>query len=254
MFMNRRLSPGHKLGVGTIWMGRPWPMNDDKYVMPDRTEVDQYLARAYSDGVRHFDTAAAYGLAEKRLGDFLRAHPEMLEDSSTVITTKCGEQWSPENGSKTDNTLEGLVASFERSLALLPRIDILYFHKPALELLTDPKIRAQFEAWQANGFIKHIGISVSNPDLLNTLWAAGALWPPYLQVASGIIFQQAAPLEEMVAKGKILVVNAPSRERPEGMSIAEAYQTLANQPFVSTVLTGSRHHFMQTIGYFSEAK
>ena len=239
-----------KLGIGTIWMGRHWPMDNKNYTLPTKTKVNDYLEQAAQNGVRHFDTATAYGLAEARLGDFLRDHPEILQDPATIITTKCGEQWSPENGSTIDNTLEGLTASFKNSQQLLPRIDVLYFHKPTLELLTDPKIRAQFEAWQNQGLIKQVGVSVSKADLLNTLWTANALWPKYLQVASWIVFQHAVLLEAIASTGKVIVVNAPARSRPEGMSIAEAYQTLASKPFVSTVLTGSRHHLTETLGYF----
>jgi aryl-alcohol dehydrogenase-like predicted oxidoreductase len=243
-----------KLGIGTIWMGRHWPMNDKNYVSPSVREVNQYLEQAVQHGARHFDTAAAYGLAEARLGDFLKEHPELLQDPATVITTKCGEQWSPENGSTIDNSLEGLTASFDNSLTLLPRIDVLYFHKPTLEVLTDPSIRARFEAWQDEGLIKHTGVSVSNPDLLKILWAANALWPSYLQVASRIVFQHSVLLEVIASTGKVIVVNAPVRGRPAGMSIAEAYQNLTSQPFINTVLTGSRHHLRETVGYFLEAE
>jgi len=247
-----KLPAGHKLGVGTIWMGRPWPMDNQNYFSPNEAEVNAFLLTAYQAGIKHFDTAAAYGMAEQRLGQFLNQHPEVVEDREVQIATKWGEEWTPEAGSIMDNSLANCRASFARSLNCLPRIDVLYFHKPTVEALGNNEIRSVIEWWQGIGLIKYSGVSVSNPDLLSQLWDAKLLWPDWLQISSRVIWNNEPLVKDIAESGKRIVVNAPVRAMPEGKTAKEAYQELAAKPYVSTVLTGTRYHLLETIGYFSD--
>jgi len=110
--------------------------------------VDDATARATIDaalaaGVRYFDTAPHYGrgLSERRIGDALRAHPDM------VVSTKVGRLLTPDptitDDSERDGFLspmpfratydyshDGILRSFEASLHRLglARVDILLVH------------------------------------------------------------------------------------------------------------------------------
>ena len=55
----------YRLGVGTIWMGRPWPPSNDTYVRPKLDETTGFLETAFSSlGAEGcpvmLDTATAY--------------------------------------------------------------------------------------------------------------------------------------------------------------------------------------------------
>lgn len=227
-------------------------MNNPSYTLPKDEEVNAYLLTAYKAGIRLFDTAAAYGLAEQRLQQFFKQHREIKLDREVQIATKWGEEWSPETGSVSDNSPANCGASFSRSLKCLPRVDVLYFHKPTAEVLGSKVIRGVMQWWQKTGLLKQVGVSVSNPDLLSQLWGAKLLWPDWLQISSRIIWNNEPLVKEIAEAGKNIVVNAPVRGMPEGKTAKEAYQELAAKPYVSVVLTGTRYHLLETIGYFSE--
>lgn len=100
------------------------------------------MQAAWDAGIRHFDTAPFYGfgLAERRLGDFLRA-----QKSGFVLSTKVGrllrpvpEAAIPDHGFREplpftveyDYSYDGILRSLEFSFARLGlnKIDILYVH------------------------------------------------------------------------------------------------------------------------------
>jgi D-threo-aldose 1-dehydrogenase len=101
------------------------------------------IQAAWNTGIRYFDTAPHYGLglAERRLGDFLRN----VSDGSHVVSSKVGRLLTPIKGGENprygfvdplpfdeiyDYSYDGIMRSHEFSLARmgLNRIDILYVH------------------------------------------------------------------------------------------------------------------------------
>ncbi len=106
------------------------------------------LEAAWDCGVRHFDTAPHYGLglAERRLGEFLRTRPR----EEVVVSTKVGRLLRPDpdwSGGLDDAehfvvparlhrvwdvSLDGMRRSLEESLTRmgLDRADVVYLHDP----------------------------------------------------------------------------------------------------------------------------
>jgi D-threo-aldose 1-dehydrogenase len=128
-----------RLGLGTAPLGGLFtPVSD--------AEAEATIERAWALGIRHFDTAPLYGfgLAEQRLGRFLRTKPR----DSFVLSTKVGRLLRrTEGGGPTDDrhykgtpperpvfdySYDGVMRSVEESLARLglDRIDILHIHDP----------------------------------------------------------------------------------------------------------------------------
>ena len=108
-----------------------------------RDEAEATLESAWAGGVRYFDTAPRYGhgLAERRLGDFLRDK----KNETYVVSTKVGrllkavpESEVPDYGfadplpfrADYDYSYDGVMRSVEFSLARLGlnRVEILYVH------------------------------------------------------------------------------------------------------------------------------
>lgn len=107
----------------------------------DDTGAAEVLEAAWAGGLRYFDTAPHYGrgLAEQRLGQFLKGRDE------AVVSTKVGRVLSPaaapiseadgfvnpaQNDVRYDYSGDGIEESFEQSCERLgrSRIDILFVH------------------------------------------------------------------------------------------------------------------------------
>src|ERR1700761_7001338 len=126
-----------QLGLGTAPLGGLFADVSD-------ADADATIAQAWSLGVRLFDTAPLYGfgLAEQRLGSFLRAQPR----DSYVLSTKVGRLFRADETSseddhykgtsnarpKFDYSYDGVMRSVDESLARLglDRIDVLLVHDP----------------------------------------------------------------------------------------------------------------------------
>jgi D-threo-aldose 1-dehydrogenase len=137
--MKRRLG-NTALEVDTLGFGCASLGNLYRTVSP--AEATAVLDTAWSEGFRFFDTAPHYGqgLSERRIGDFLRDHP----NDHYVLSTKVGRLLQPagyqdeRHGFKSpmpfdiayDYSYDGIMRSFEDSLQRLglDRIDILYMH------------------------------------------------------------------------------------------------------------------------------
>lgn len=126
-----------RLGLGTAPLGGLFaPVTEE--------DAEATIARAWSLGVRYFDTAPLYGfgLAEQRLGRILRALPR----DAYAISTKVGRllraeataaeddhyKGAPRLRPQFDFSYDGVMRSVEESLSRLglDRIDILLVHDP----------------------------------------------------------------------------------------------------------------------------
>jgi D-threo-aldose 1-dehydrogenase len=130
-----------RLALGTATLGNLLAEMSDERAW-------EILEAAWQAGVRYFDTAPHYGLglAERRLGEFLRTRPR----EEFVLSTKVGRllrpnpTWSGELDSDEhylvparlrrvwDLGLDGMRRSLEESLERLglDRVDIVYLHDP----------------------------------------------------------------------------------------------------------------------------
>jgi D-threo-aldose 1-dehydrogenase len=139
------------------------------------------LATAWDSGVRYFDTAPHYGagLAERRLGAFLRDTPR----SEVVVSTKVGRLLVPGQGTdgddaywggpldlvrRRDYTRDGVHRSIEDSLARtgLDRFDLVLIHDPD-EHWTDAVARAYpaLEELREAGAVSAIGVGMNQWEM-----------------------------------------------------------------------------------------
>ena len=140
------------------------------------------IKRAWSLGVRFFDTAPLYGfgLAERRLGAFLRQQPR----ESYVISTKVGRLLRAPDGAPAEDehykgtprerpvfdfSHDGVMRSVEESLERLglDRIDVLLVHDPDDHY--DDAVTGAFRALQRlreNGTVKAIGAGMNQSEML----------------------------------------------------------------------------------------
>ncbi|WDR05205.1 aldo/keto reductase [Devosia rhodophyticola] len=146
------------------------------------------LAAAWDEGIRYFDTAPHYGqgLAERRVGDFLRGK------SDYVLSTKVGRILKPASEFRAkingfvnpppfdqhyDYSYDGIMRSVEDSYQRLGlnRIDILYVHDVGTETHGADAPRhisdllgsgwKALEELKASGAIKAVGLGVNEVEV-----------------------------------------------------------------------------------------
>ncbi|MFT4118054.1 aldo/keto reductase [Bradyrhizobium sp.] len=162
------------IGLGTAPLGGLFaPVSD--------ADAEATIERAWSLGVRFFDTAPLYGfgLAERRLGAFLRQQPR----DSYVISTKVGRLLrAPEGMAAEDDhyksgqrerpvfdfSHDGVMRSVEESLVRLglDRVDVLLVHDPDDHY--DDAVAGAFRALQrlrADGTVKAIGAGMNQSEM-----------------------------------------------------------------------------------------
>lgn len=168
---------GQCLGLGLIAIGRPWPAPDRS--LPTGDEVGALLDTAIEEGVTFFDTAAAYGSSEARLGRYLEKLDADVRDR-LIVATKCGEFWSPSDGSMTDHSPAALKRSVARSEELLGRIDVLQLHQADVRALRDETTLHALRDLQEAHSIPALGASVKTPEAAQVALDAGVF--TYLQM------------------------------------------------------------------------
>jgi D-threo-aldose 1-dehydrogenase len=163
------------LGLGSAPLGGLFaPLSD--------ADAEATIARAWSAGVRFFDTAPLYGfgLAERRLGRFLRGQAR----DSFVISTKVGRLLRASGTAPTedghykgtpierpvfDYSYDGVMRSVEESLDRLglDRVDILLVHDPDVHY--DAAVSGAFRALQRlrdDGTVRAIGAGMNQSEML----------------------------------------------------------------------------------------
>lgn len=153
------------------------------------------LDAAWDGGIRYFDTAPHYGLglAERRLGAFLRTKPR----DEYVLSTKVGRLLRPNpdfsggsdiaDGFAVPNDLmrvfdpseAGVRQSLEESLERLglDRVDVLYLHDPDVYDL-DRGLAEGLPALatlRAEGLVSRVGVGVNDADVATQAVVSGLL-------------------------------------------------------------------------------
>jgi len=147
------------------------------------SDADAYatLERGWSGGIRFYDTAPLYGfgLAERRLGTFLRQQPR----DSYVISTKVGRLLRAPDGAAAEDdfyksgqrerpvfdfSYDGVMRSVEESLTRLglDRVDVLLVHDPDDHY--DDAVSGAFRALQRlrdDGTVKAIGAGMNQSEM-----------------------------------------------------------------------------------------
>ena len=167
-----------RLGLGTAPLGGLFSAVSDE-------AAAKTLEAAWAAGIRMFDTAPLYGhgLAERRLGAFLKSKPR----ESFSLATKAGRLLRLPDGPEIEDfhykntpperpvfdfSYDGIMRSFEESLERLGlgRIDILHLHDP-----DDHFDEAISGGWRAleklrgEGLAKRIGAGMNQSAMLTRL-------------------------------------------------------------------------------------
>ncbi|HEX2890708.1 MAG TPA: aldo/keto reductase [Vineibacter terrae] len=165
-----------RLGLGSAPLGGLFsPVSDG--------DAAATVARAWDLGIRYFDTAPLYGfgLAERRLGAFLRTQPR----DSFVLSTKVGRllrrptmgepppdpayKGTPPERPVFDFSYDGVMRSVDESLARLglERIDILFIHDPDdhYDAAIDGAVRA-LDRLRRDGTVRAIGAGMNQHAML----------------------------------------------------------------------------------------
>jgi len=130
-----------QLGLGTAAIGRPQYLNL-RTEKSAHTNLDEFrqngfhvLEEAYKLGVRYFDTAPGYGLAENLLIDWLRTK----DDNTIKLATKWGYTYvanfdaNAEVHEVKEHSVTKLNEQWQISKALLPYLSVYQIHSATLE-------------------------------------------------------------------------------------------------------------------------
>jgi D-threo-aldose 1-dehydrogenase len=160
------------IGLGTAAIGGLYEELDDATALAT-------LEAAWSSGIRYFDTAPHYGVgvAERRLGAFLRSKPR----HEFTVSTKVGRLLRPGTGVPEgfpgatelvrvrDYSAAGVHASIAESLERtgLARFDTLFIHDP--DDHWDEAVGAAYPALarlRADGVVGSIGVGMNQAEML----------------------------------------------------------------------------------------
>ena len=129
------------LGLGTAALGRPQYINvrqndvDNSDLAAFRKQIFQVLEDAYNAGIRYFDTAPGYGLAEELVLNWL----ETKDDNSIEIATKWGYTYTANFDANAtvhevkEHSLAKLNEQWNFSKQLLPYLKVYQIHSATLE-------------------------------------------------------------------------------------------------------------------------
>jgi D-threo-aldose 1-dehydrogenase len=181
-------APPCRLGLGTATLGNLLQEMGDE-------QAWEILETAWQLGVRSFDTAPHYGLglAERRLGEFLRTRPR----GEFVVSTKVGRLlrpnsvWSGELDTEEhyvvparlrrvwDLSLDGMRRSVEESLQRLglERVDVVYLHDPERSgsPVTPENAAGALVRLREEGAATEVGVASMTTSTLASYAATGAL-------------------------------------------------------------------------------
>lgn len=249
MILHSLYSAPVQLGLGVLEIGRPWGFVPG--VAPPEAQALELLECAFELGIRYFDSAPSYGVAEERLGKFLRSlRPD--ERASVVIATKFGEHWdTAADGPFVDHSFPALSASLHRSLDVLGKIDVLQLHKSSPEVLRSEAIA---KAWD---LARSLGVSACGPSVSDVESACLALESGQYQMmqvplnADNQKFVSMVPQAE--AAGMFIAANRPFAM---GKAVSgESFRFVLARMNRGVVLTGTKstEHLKQNVAAFAAA-
>jgi aryl-alcohol dehydrogenase-like predicted oxidoreductase len=259
------------VGLGLAAIGRPAYINlgrdQDLGKARGRAELERrahaILDAAWDAGVRYFDAARSYGLAEAFLSSWLTGR-ERAEDSP-VVGSKWGYtytgQWRMDEPVQERKDLS--AATFRRQLAetrelLGDRLSLYQIHSATIEsgVLDDDELLAELAALRSSGVA--VGLTVTGPGQAETIDRAievgvfdtvQATWnllersaAPALQRAHdaglGVIVKEALANGRLTIHGAEPALLAYAHDRgmpPDAIAIAAAI----SQPWSDVVLSGA---------------
>lgn len=256
------------LGLGLAALGRPGYMtlhhaddlpSTDPRVM--ETHAHTVLDAAYAGGVRHFDAARSYGMAEA----FLKSWLELRGLRDVTVSSKWGYRYTAEwrTDAKVhevkDHSLQHLNSQWRESTELLgERLHVYQVHSATLEsgVLSDAAVLERLVQLQEGGMA--IGLSVTGPRQADVIDAAMELRVfTWVQATWNVLETSAGPaLARAKARGAQTISKegmangllSPRGELRDWEQLAErhgvtpdvlALGVALQQPFLDVVLSGA---------------
>jgi aryl-alcohol dehydrogenase-like predicted oxidoreductase len=235
-----------RIGLGLAAIGRPGYINlgrdadlgPERSVVTMRTRSHELLDAAWSAGIRYFDAARSYGLAESFLTGWLEARcvspGEVVVGSKWGYTYTAGWVVGAEVNEIKDHTLPTLRRQVGESRALLGRWLRLYqIHSATLEsgVLRDASVLDALAGLRRDGLA--VGMSVSGPRQADTIRAAlevrvdGTCPFDAVQATWNVLEPSAGPaladaheaglgviVKEALANGRLVLAAGGQRELP----------------------------------------
>jgi aryl-alcohol dehydrogenase-like predicted oxidoreductase len=257
------------VGLGLAALGRPAYINlghkadlgADRSPEALRARTDAVLDHAYDAGVRYFDAARSYGLAEEFLGGWLRSRAP----ADVTVASKWGYTYTANwlIDVEAHEVKDLSVATLRRQLQetrehLGDRLALYQIHSATIEsgVLDDAEVLSELASLRAGGVA--IGLTATGPDQAATIdraLATGAFdsvqatWNLYERAAAGALERAHAAglrvvVKEGVANGRLAGDAAPpaladaARERGVGADAIALAAALA-QPWSDVVLSGA---------------
>ena len=169
--------------LGTVQFGLVYGINN-RSGRPEQERVLAILDRALAAGIDRLDTAAAYGEAEKVLGEYIRSR--QVADRVKVVS-----KLRPDF---LDNTSKGTI-SFEQALSDevqaslerlgLARLDGYLLHSASIEQLEHAELGAALAAVRESGLVRQVGASLYTPE--QAMMALKTDWLDAVQVPYNIL-------------------------------------------------------------------
>lgn len=153
---------------GYITLGREQDLGDDRTIGALERRCHEVLDAAYAAGVRYFDAARSYGLAEAFLASWFATRT--LSDGNVTVGSKWGYTyvgaWRVDASvhEVKDHSLEALRRQIVESRAWLDgRLNLYQIHSATLDsgVLDDRAVLAELARLRQEGLI--IGLSLSGP-------------------------------------------------------------------------------------------
>lgn len=170
-----------KLGLGTAALGRPQYINirlescNNSDLVEFKKQSFQVLEDAYTSGIRYFDTAPGYGLAEELVLEWLQTK----DDTSIQVATKWGYTYTANfNPNATihevkEHSLAKLKEQWNFSKQLLPYLKVYQIHSATLEtgVLENLKV-LEYLAFLKKEYNLKIGITTSGTNQVEVIQKA----------------------------------------------------------------------------------
>jgi aryl-alcohol dehydrogenase-like predicted oxidoreductase len=165
-----------KVGLGLAALGRPAYINagrgrdlpEDRSVEAMRSLAAQVMDAAYTLGVRYFDVARSYGLAEEFLASWLADHPEI---NNVEVGSKWGYRyvggWAMDAAvhEVKDHSAQAFFEQLVETQTLLgDRLNVYHIHSATQEtgVLRDREVLAALSDLRETGV--RVGLSTSGPN------------------------------------------------------------------------------------------
>ena len=249
------------IGLGLAALGRPGYLNlghgedlgDDRSVETLERRTHEVLDFAHANGVRYFDAARSYGLAERFLGSWLTergfAPGDVWVASKWGYTYTADWQVDADPPEVKDLSVETFRRQLDETRELLGdhlRLYQIHSATKSSGVLDDAALRADLAALRSTGVL--IGMSTTGTEQADTIDRAlevggfdtvQATWN-LIERSAGPALQRAHDagmhviIKEALANGRLT-----ARGGPEEPGDAVALAGVLAQPFVDVVLSGA---------------